>query len=164
MPGCGDEVLRRTGGEGYREGIGNYRGHHSPRLENSAGLALSAVEGTFRSMSSPDWPYVERVLATVIDLPKDERSARIAHLCPNNPSLRAEVESLLAAHESAESFMQTRSLLQSDSFRLAVADDVDASHVAGDGVASLRPEMKGALPARIGHYRIIRQLAEGGMG
>ena len=66
-------------------------------------------------MSSSDWPNVERVLATVIELPKAERCARIAQLCAHNSELRAEVESLLAAHESAESFMQTGSLLQPDS-------------------------------------------------
>jgi tetratricopeptide (TPR) repeat protein len=115
-------------------------------------------------MSSSDWPDIERVLATLIELPKDERSARIAQLCAHNSELRAEVESLLAAHESAESFMQTGSLLQPDSFRLAVADDVDGSHVVGSGVPSPWPEMKAALPTRIGHYRIIRLLAEGGMG
>jgi serine/threonine protein kinase/Tfp pilus assembly protein PilF len=112
-------------------------------------------------MSSPDWPNVERLLATVIELPKTERSARVAQLCAHNSELRAEVESLLAAHESAESFMET---LPPDSLRLAVADDVDASHEDGNEAPSLWPETKAALPARIGHYRIVRLLAEGGMG
>ena len=62
-------------------------------------------------MSSSDWPDIERVLATLIELPRDERSARIAQLCAHNLEMRAEVESLLAAHESAESFMQTGSQL-----------------------------------------------------
>ena len=56
-------------------------------------------------MSTSDWSVVERILATVIDLPEAERSARISQMCGNNPDLRAEVESLLAAHEKAESFM-----------------------------------------------------------
>jgi eukaryotic-like serine/threonine-protein kinase len=57
-------------------------------------------------VSPSDWSNVERVLATIIDLPKNERTARIVQLCRDNPELRAEVESLLAAHESADSFME----------------------------------------------------------
>jgi serine/threonine protein kinase/Tfp pilus assembly protein PilF len=112
-------------------------------------------------MSSSEWPNVERILATVIELAKAERSARIAQLCAHNSKLQAEVESLLAAHESAESFMQT---LPPGSLRFAIADDVDASHEAGKEAPSLWPETKAALPAQIGHYRIVRLLAEGGMG
>ena len=62
-------------------------------------------------MSFSDWPDIERVLATLIELPKDERSARIAQLSAHHWEMRVEVESLLAARESAESFMQTGSQL-----------------------------------------------------
>lgn len=116
-------------------------------------------------MSSSDWTEVERVLATVIELPKAERPARVVQLCGHNAALQAEVESLLAAHESADSFMATGSLLQAGRDRLAVTKKADARCLAGNGVLSLDSEMMAAaLPTRIGRYRIIRLLAEGGMG
>lgn len=59
-------------------------------------------------MNPSDWPDIERVLATVIDLPKAERFARIVELCGDNPELHAEVKSLLAAHDSAETFLEGR--------------------------------------------------------
>jgi serine/threonine protein kinase/Tfp pilus assembly protein PilF len=116
-------------------------------------------------MSPSDWTDVERVLATVIELPKAERSARVVELCAHNAALRAEVESLLMAHESADSFMETGSLLKAGRDQLAVTKKADASCLAGNGVLSLDSEMTAApLPTRIGRYRILRLLAEGGMG
>jgi len=55
-----------------------------------------------------DWLEIERVLATVVDLPAAERTARIAELCAGRAELRADVESLLAAHEKAASFLEPR--------------------------------------------------------
>ena len=91
-------------------------------------------------MSTSDWSVVERILATVIDLPEAERSARIAQMCGNNPDLRAEVESLLAAHEKAESFMEAGAQCQ---------------------VPATISSLKGT---RIGVYELLDVVGHGGMG
>ena len=114
-------------------------------------------------MSEPNWPDVERVLATLIDLPSAERSVRIIRLCAHNPELQAEVEALLAAHESADSFLETGKPLRTGILRLGI-DEQKAGRSAGDTLLSTGAEIKSALPARIGRYRIVRLIAEGGMG
>jgi serine/threonine protein kinase/tetratricopeptide (TPR) repeat protein len=58
-------------------------------------------------VNSANWSDIERVLATVIDLPAVERATRIDELCADNPELRAEVESLLAANDRASAFLDS---------------------------------------------------------
>ena len=92
-------------------------------------------------MSNANWSDVERLLATVIELPKAERAARLDELCASRPELRAEVESLLAAHESADSFME---------------EGVQASRESSSSVS-----MTGR---RLGAYELLDVLGQGGMG
>jgi serine/threonine protein kinase/TolB-like protein/Tfp pilus assembly protein PilF len=56
------------------------------------------------------WPDVERVLSEAILLPREERAARLAELCGNDLVLQSEVESLLRAHDDANSFLQGTAL------------------------------------------------------
>ncbi|HYL84910.1 MAG TPA: serine/threonine-protein kinase [Candidatus Angelobacter sp.] len=92
-------------------------------------------------MSRSDWSEVERVLATVIDLPKAERQSRVMDLCAGNQGLRAEVESLLAAHESADSFLEPRPL-------------VTSKPTSGFSLAG----------KQLGPYQLLEAIGEGGMG
>ena len=57
-------------------------------------------------MNRVDWQDIEGVLAEAMDLPAVERSARIIQLCGDRLELKAEVESLLTAHEKAASFLE----------------------------------------------------------
>ena len=93
-------------------------------------------------MSRGNWSEVERVLSTVIDLPKEERKARVSQLCSSDPQLRAEVESLLAAHESAQ-----------DSFLRCGA--LAAGKLSSDF------SMAGK---QLGPYRLLDAVGAGGMG
>ncbi len=65
-------------------------------------------------MSRVDWQEVERVLATVMELPESERAARVYELCGERGELRAEVESLLAAHKNAGGFLDIETKLGSE--------------------------------------------------
>jgi len=106
-------------------------------------------------VSEPNWPDdVERLLAALIDLPSAERSVRIMRLCAHNLELQAEVEALLAAHESADCFLQTGKILGTGILRLAI--DEEGGRIGGDPHLSTDAEIRSALPARIGRYRIVR--------
>jgi class 3 adenylate cyclase/tetratricopeptide (TPR) repeat protein len=56
-------------------------------------------EGVQRTRPAADWRTVQDVLARALDLADDERGAFIRDVCGSDVALRAEVESLLAAHE-----------------------------------------------------------------
>jgi Tol biopolymer transport system component len=91
---------------------------------------------------SGDWAEIERALAKAIELPEDQRSAFLAGL---PPSSRGEVESLLAAHFRAGSFL---------------GNETDARSSERSGGKSDRLEAN----TQIGSYRIEGMIGEGGMG
>src|ERR1051325_2019784 len=74
-----------------------------------------------------------------------ERAAFLDGACGNDVQLRAEVEQLLAAEDSAGSFINTSAV------------KIAAGMIAGDRVA----EMQGRT---IAHYKIVSALGAGGMG
>ena len=57
-------------------------------------------------MSGASWQEVERVLAEILDLPDAERLLRLETLCAGHADLEARVRSLLAAYNSAGSFLE----------------------------------------------------------
>ncbi len=73
-------------------------------------------------------------------LPGGERARVVGEMCGGDAALRAEVESLLA-HDAVSSALDT---------------PVASAVIAADGVAG--------LPARIGRFRVLGVLGEGGMG
>jgi serine/threonine protein kinase len=88
------------------------------------------------------WLRIKQVVAGALDLPAEERAGYVAGSCGADAALRREVESLLAAHQQAETFLET-----------------PASVIAGAGapVADLAGET-------IGSYTIERRIGAGGMG
>src|SRR5215813_11756890 len=92
-------------------------------------------------MKYTDWQQVEPILATVLELPEEQRSARIEQFCAGNSSLRNEVLSLLAAHNHAGSFLEMKTQISSDS-----AQD---------------PTL---VSKQLGPYRLLEPIGHGGMG
>jgi tetratricopeptide (TPR) repeat protein len=92
-------------------------------------------------VSSIDWREIDRILATVIELPENDRAARIQELCSDCAELRAEVESLLAAHKNAGSFLAVETKISSE--------------------ASGRASLSGR---QLGSYRLLDIIGAGGMG
>jgi non-specific serine/threonine protein kinase/serine/threonine-protein kinase len=52
------------------------------------------------------WGEVDSILKFALEMPESEQDAWIARECEGRPELRAEVESLLRAHRSAETFLE----------------------------------------------------------
>jgi non-specific serine/threonine protein kinase/serine/threonine-protein kinase len=93
-------------------------------------------------MTPDQWREVDEVLVSALDLPENERSAYLDSACEDRPALRAEVDSLLAAHRQAGDFIEA-----------AIAD--------GAGFASSETPLIGR---RIGSYKLVKELGRGGMG
>jgi Flp pilus assembly protein TadD/predicted Ser/Thr protein kinase len=87
------------------------------------------------------------------DLPPGEQQALLDAACPDDPALRAEVERLLADDARLRTERGGAPFLDSPVVRPATPAALAPTLAAGP-----------ALPARIGHYRVVRLLGEGGMG
>ncbi len=108
-------------------------------------------------MKHSDWQQTERVLATILESAERERRAQIEQLCGDDPEIRIEIESLLAAYKNASSFMKVKTRISSGA--------AERFSLAGSGLTPFRlPATPSDLPTMIGRYRILRLLGEGGMG
>ena len=90
-------------------------------------------------MDAERWRAVDEVFAACLELPFDRRLPFLDQRCSRDPELRAEVERLLVLDAEAESFLQ--------------APEDPPGREAGTHST-----------ARIGPYRLIRQIGAGGMG
>jgi serine/threonine-protein kinase len=121
-----------------------------PAQPESGGLGTAHAPASARAdvaplAAGPDtilWQRVEILFHQALEINVDDRAAWIQEVCGDDASLRAELESLLAPAE-----MTLRSV------RGVVADAADALLGA-----------EAAAPQRIGAYRIVRPLGQGGMG
>jgi Tol biopolymer transport system component/predicted Ser/Thr protein kinase len=87
---------------------------------------------------------VDELFAAALDTGLAERAALLDAACAGDAELRAEVESLLAAHESAGNFIETTAL---------------------EAAARARARQFSAETGRrVGHYQILSPLGAGGMG
>lgn len=104
-------------------------------------------------MTSTRWMQIKSVVARALESPPDVRQSVLDEECRGDPTLRREVESLLAAAEDDESFPRVRAAIAAETNALTGARR-DEDH-------SLRQALEGVL----GHqYEIVRRLGSGGMG
>jgi eukaryotic-like serine/threonine-protein kinase len=101
------------------------------------------MSGPTAGSADPD--RLARIFGEAIERPPAERRAFLDAACGGAPELRAEVESLLAAHEGAGDFM----------------DELDTTCGAALLETTTEPEPAGR---RVGPYRLLREVARGGMG
>src|SRR5688572_15350071 len=91
------------------------------------------------------WEQIKGLFHATLEHEHAQRPSFLARACADDAPLRHEVESLLASHEQAESFIET-----------------PASDVAA---ALLDEEQPGLVAGQmVGHFRIMDVLARGGMG
>src|SRR5687767_9424904 len=96
-------------------------------------------------MALRDWQHVETLFHKAIRLEGGERDAYLDEECAGDDPLRAEVESLIAALNEREGFMEE------PAFTLGMR------LLSGDEGQSL-------TGTTIGSYKILRALGRGGMG
>ncbi len=85
--------------------------------------------------------HIEELFHAALELAGDERGAYLDRVCGADPNLRREVDALLAADEEAEAFL---------------------GHEQRDALAG--GFTAGALPRRLGPYRLLEVAGQGGMG
>src|SRR5262247_1692202 len=100
-------------------------------------------------MDANRWKKIKEVYDRALDLCGEERGGFLAEACAGDGDLRREVESLLAAHEDAGTFLQ------------APAFEVAAREIVADEVSTPATQLIGR---ELANYRIVSMLGRGGMG
>jgi serine/threonine protein kinase len=90
-------------------------------------------------MTPNRWQRIEQIFQSALEMDLEERAAFLAKACADDHSLRSEVESLIAAHYQAGSFIASGELSASEETVLIEGQEV-------------------------GHYKIVSLLGRGGMG
>ena len=85
----------------------------------------------------------EELFAAAIQKPHEERAAFLDRECGGDASLRARLESLLAAHDHPDSLLEAP---------------------AGQATMDTPARMPQSVGTIIGPYKLLRQIGEGGMG
>jgi tetratricopeptide (TPR) repeat protein len=94
-------------------------------------------------MTPERWQAIGDLFDEALAVPTVERTALIDKVCGSDDVVRREVRSLLASHDAAGGFVQKR---------------IDAA------LASFHQRSDIATLARVGPYRLVRELGRGGMG
>ncbi len=89
----------------------------------------------------------EEIFQVAADMPAAERAAYLATACEGQPALHERVERLLSSHDH-------------DAFMARPADRTDSAELQAD-LARLKPEEG---EDRIGNYKLLQKLGEGGFG
>jgi tRNA A-37 threonylcarbamoyl transferase component Bud32/tetratricopeptide (TPR) repeat protein len=92
--------------------------------------------------SSEQWQRIDSVFGHALPLPESARSAYLDESCSTDPELRAQVERLLAASDSAGGFLES----------------------LDTGRAGRLLESSTETGGTIGRYKVIRKIGSGGMG
>src|SRR5262245_4300490 len=100
-------------------------------------------------MDEKRWGQIKEIYDRALDLSRDQREGFLAEACAADDDLRREVESLLAAHEDAGTFLQSPAV------------EVAAHEIVADEVTSPAPQLIGR---ELANYKIVSLLGRGGMG
>jgi eukaryotic-like serine/threonine-protein kinase len=105
-------------------------------------------------MDAERWRKIERTFHAALQAEPSRRSAILTELCAGDESVRHEIESLLAHHENAGSFIETPAFATTEPALIVeqppALPTAPTEHLAAGGV--------------IGHYRVQEEIGGGGMG
>ncbi len=96
-------------------------------------------------MTPEQYKYLREVFGAAIEQKPEARAAYLDETCADDPALRQELDSLLASHDNAETFIETP--VFGNTF--AITTQVAAEEIAG---------------RRVGAYKLVREIGRGGMG
>ena len=96
-------------------------------------------------MTPQDWQRVKEIVYAFWDQEAQDRDAYLERACVAEPSLRSEIESLIAAHRDMGSFIEASPLPRSL--------DVSASN-----------EIASSIGQRVGRYVVLEEIGRGAMG
>ncbi len=105
-------------------------------------------------MSPEQWKKIDELLDAALDLPPERHSAFLDEACDGDADLRRELESLLAAHQKAGSFIETT---PAKGLTSALDFDKASASVAATAVGTM-------VGQKLGHYQLVSLLGAGGMG
>ncbi|HYG83121.1 MAG TPA: serine/threonine-protein kinase, partial [Pyrinomonadaceae bacterium] len=100
-------------------------------------------------MTNQRWQQIKEIFHASLERGPGERRAFLAQACAGDEALRGEVESLIKAHESEGSFIDSP------------AYEVAAGWLVG---ADATAAMASLVGQRVGRYKILAELGAGGMG
>jgi eukaryotic-like serine/threonine-protein kinase len=113
------------------------------------GRAIPPSETHRPHLTAAEWVRVKRLLEEALACAPAGRPAFVEHACIGDPSLRRHVEDLLAAHEEARDFLESRTAL--DALAASVLEDEARAPALAAG-------------NRLGPYQVVALLDRGGMG
>jgi serine/threonine protein kinase len=103
-------------------------------------------------------PSFDTIFCAAIEIASaEERAAYIAGACSDNTELRERVEKLVAAHFQAGSFMESP-------VEVCHSPDVAIGAKPSGLAATIDSPISEGAGARIGPYKLLQQIGEGGMG
>jgi eukaryotic-like serine/threonine-protein kinase len=106
-------------------------------------------------MISERWKRVEEIFQAALDRSPDERQQFIAEACAGDEKLRAEIEALVEQYEAAGDFIETPPI---------AIENIRSSGSWNKETVLLDHDRDAMAGARIGAYRIVREIGRGGMG
>jgi eukaryotic-like serine/threonine-protein kinase len=114
------------------------------------------------------WKQIEELYQAVMAQPVEKRADVLRRACPGDPELRAEVESLLEAAGSANSFLEGSPISEAAARPSGVNPDFDSGTTFGLTEGGPGPthvmfpdEIAGTV---IDRYHLVQKIGEGGMG
>jgi tetratricopeptide (TPR) repeat protein/predicted Ser/Thr protein kinase len=110
-------------------------------------------------MDAKRWAVIDSLYHAALAKEPGKRSSYLAAACADDPTLRSEIESLLAYADAELSSPAQPSKM------VKLLDELsETATLVREGLVGTAARTSPALPAAIGRYRILRLLGEGGMG
>ncbi|MEK7830351.1 MAG: hypothetical protein AAB401_04650, partial [Acidobacteriota bacterium] len=112
-------------------------------------------------MNAERFRQVEQLYYRALELAAIERAGFLVEACGTDEELRREVETLLAAHDEAGSFIAGNAV---EDHAKRIASPSNQASAEEDATAMLPNPLSHSAQRKINQYRIISLLGKGGMG